>query len=895
MQASRAFLLPWVTAMPSLIRSRQRGVLGWLMVGSLVLTLLLGLSGHGQATTPGQLVQAGVLLYEAGNYGSALEQWRTALETLETEGSWGQQAIVHENMARAYQQVGQSDLALTAWGEAIRLHRQFGDTTQLNRALTEQAQVYLSLGQHRRAIALLCLPLSDTGTQPPRLTQLTDCEPSSALVLAQDAGDVLGEVAALGSLGEAYRLRGNAVEADLVLRRGLALAQSQQVNALRVPLLNSLGNLVARQAQLAFRRAEGAAQLGIPGFVQQFSEQAEAYEAEAQDLLEQALALAPRQSSGEFQTRLNLLPIYRRQGNSAAIAATRQRLGDLINGAVANRETTYGAIALARSVQPLGTPFGCGSPEHLAEAQRWLNQGLALANHLEDRRAASFALGELGHLAECQNRWATALDLTLQAQVAATDRLTSADSLYLWQWQAGRIHRQQGRTEAAIAAYNQAVETLESIRTEILVADQDVQLDFRDTVEPIYRELIALQLATVAPDLQAAKQADQPSSDSPKTAAVLESALVTADALRLAELQNYFGNDCILNPVAQARVDLLAQSSRTAVISSVILADRTALIANIPGQPPELIWVADNQTLRDTVIAFRLGLERYFNEVYDTTPGLALYDRLIRPLEPALQAAQIDTLVFVHDGFLRSVPMAALYDGQQFLIEKYAIATTPALTLTAPESDRLETFQALVLGSSQAVTVEGIVFTPLPAVPREVEAVVNTLPGSQVYLDEAFSQGQLRQALSTRSYPVLHFATHGQFSPDPANTFIVTGQGEKVTFGQLETFVRSGAQGNEKIDLVVLTACETATGDDRATLGLAGVAIRAGARSAIATLWRVDDPVTAQLTQDFYQYLKDPTLNKAQALQKAQIAALRQGGRITPGKWAPFLLVGNWL
>lgn len=881
--------------MPSLPQPRQRGVFGWLIVCSLALTLLLGQGLSVQATTPGQLVQTGVSLYEVGSYGSAIEQWQTALETLGPENNSGQRAIIHENMARAYQQLGQSDLALAAWGEAAHLHRQRGDLTQFNRALTEQAQVYLSLGQHRRAIALLCLPLAETGMSPPSLAQLTNCEPSSALVLAQEAGDMLGEVAALGSLGEAYRLRGNYGEANLVLRRGLALAQQGSASALQVPLLNSLGNLMERQAQLAFRRAEGAAQLGIPGFVQQFSQQAEAYEAEAQGLLEQALTLAQGQPSGELQTRLNLLPIYRRQNEPGAIAATRQRLGELISHSPPSREMTYGAIAVARSFQPLGAVFGCGSPDQAAEAQRWLEQALALAEHIGDRRAASFALGELGHLAECQSQWATALALTLQAQVAATDRLTSADSLYLWQWQAGRIHRQQGRTEAAIAAYNQAVETLESIRTEILVADQDVQLDFRDTVEPIYRELIDLQLTTVSPDLQAAKQADRPRADAPQTAAVLESALVTADALRLAELQNYFGNDCILNPVAQARVDLLAQSSRTAVISSVILADRTALIANVPGQPPELIWVSDTASLRQTVVAFRLGLERYFNEVYDTTPALTLYDRLIRPLEPALEAAQIDTLVFIHDGFLRSVPMAALYDGQQFLIEKYAIATTPALTLTAPAAQRLAAPQALVLGSSQAVTVEGIMFTPLPAVPREVEAVVATLPGSQFYLDEAFSQGQLQQALAARNYPILHFATHGQFSPDPANTFIVTGKGEKVTFGQLETFVRSGTEDNEKIDLVVLTACETATGDDRATLGLAGVAIRAGARSAIATLWRVDDPVTAQLTQDFYRYLQDPSLNKAQALQKAQVAALRQGGRITPGKWAPFLLVGNWL
>jgi CHAT domain-containing protein len=374
----------------------------------------------------------------------------------------------------------------------------------------------------------------------------------------------------------------------------------------------------------------------------------------------------------------------------------------------------------------------------------------------------------------------------------------------------------------------------------------------------------------------------------------LEAALVTADDLRLAELQNYFGNDCILNPVAQARVDLLAQGTRTAVISSVIFPDRTALIANIPNQPPQLVWIDDSEQLRDRVIRFRVGLEDPATEPYDTALAEQLYRQIITPLEPALQAANINTLVFIHDGFLRSVPMAALHDGQQFLIETYAIATTPALTLTAPAAQRPENMQALVLGSSQALLVEGRRFRALPSVPIEVESVVAQLPGSQAFLDDAFSENQLKEALQTGGVSILHLATHGLFSPDPDDNFIITGQGEKVTFGQLESFVRAGTAGNQQIDLVMLTACETATGDDRATLGLAGVAIRAGARSAIASLWQADDRATAQITQDFYRFLQAPNLNKAQALQQAQIQAIRSGSTL-PAKWAPLVLVGNWL
>ena len=887
--------------MPNLLRLGLGRVWSVFFLVSLTLTIWLhptlswpGIADMGstdQRTTPAQLVQEGVALYQDGDFQPAIDRWQSALQAYTQAADVAAQAVINENLARAYQQLGQPAAALDAWGAAASHYRRLGDATKLGRTLTEQAQVHLRLGQYRRAIALLCHPQLDQSDQP--------CVAGSAWALAQTHQDRLGEVAALGSLGESYRLWGNYTTAEELLQQGLTLAEAEGYVQFQVPILNSLGSLAQRQARVSSQRAESAQQLGLSGFASDFFAQAQQRQAEAQQVLERSLTLAQEHQDplGELQTRLNLLPIYRHQADSGALQENRQHLATLLAQLPASRSVAYGAIALGKSYQPMDVGFRCGGTDWLAQAQPWLERGAAIAVTIGDRRAESFALGELGHLYECRGAFPQAMGWTTRAQLAATDGLGAADSLYLWQWQAGRIYRQQQQWGQAMGAYEQAVATLESIRTEILVADQDLQFDFRDTVEPIYRELIDLQLSTVDPALPVAvapevKQGTPPPEDATR---LLEAALVTADSLRLAELQNYFGNDCILTPVAQARVDLLAQSTNTAVISSVVLPDRTALIANIPNQPPKLIWIDHSQDLQEQVIQFRLGLEAYFTEPYDTAIAQHLYQHLIAPLEPTLQAADINTLVFIHDGFLRSVPMAALYDGQRFLIEKYAIATTPALTLTAPEALSLENMQALVLGSSQAVVAAGRQFRPLPGVPREVDSVLAALPGSQALLDTDFSQDQLQQTLQANPYDILHFATHGQFSPDPQENFIITGQGETVTFGQLEAFIRASSPNDPQVDLVMLTACDTAAGDDRSTLGLAGVAIRAGARSAIASLWQADDLTTAQIVQDFYHYLQDPQLNKAQALQQAQIQAIQRGASVTPGKWAPLILVGNWL
>jgi CHAT domain-containing protein len=861
-----------------------------LFISSLILTLWLGLaplpgfsqSNGNSAAAPGQLVQGGLAAYQSGDYAVAIQQWQAALAAFPVGSALAEQATVQENLARTYQQIGQPTAALDYWEKAAATHRQLGNLTRMGRALTEQAQVYTSLGQHRRAIALLCLPQATIGS-------VLDCAANAALPLAQAAGDNLGQAAALGSLGEAYRLSGDYERALTVLQAGLALVQAQGLDQYQPSMLSGLGNTYLRLAQASDRRAASSESLGILDFAQTLAAQAKAEGDQALAYLQQGLALARQQQDfgAEVRSHLSLLPLYQRQQRSAEAETSRQRLGQLIGQLPPSRETAYAAITVAKSYQPSPATLDCVPSTHQAEAQRWLEQAQAIASRIGDDRAASFALGELGHLSQCRGDLQAALSLTQQALWAADQALVSTDSSYLWQWQLGRIYRQQGLRDQALLAYQKAVATLEVIRNDILVADQDLQFDFRDTVAPIYRELIALQLG--ADDSETAlKQA---------ASVNLEAALTTADSLKLAELQSYFGSDCVIAPVSQMRVDQVSSRSATTVISAILLPDRTALIARFPDGSQQLAWMDDSSLLQRTVVDFRLRLQRYRDPSFDRRSSEQLYRWLIGPFEPALQASGTTTLVFVPDGILRSVPMSALHDGSQYLIERYAVATTPSLTLTDLRPLQEQGLQALALGLSQSVTTpDGQSFIPLSNVPNEIETVLKRFPGSQALLNADFSRDRLGQTLAQRNFPLLHVATHGQFGGDPRDTFIVTGKGEKLTFGELERLLRGSDANADPIELISLTACETAVGDDRSTLGLAGVAIRAGARSAIASLWTIDDATTAQLIGDFYAGLLKPELNKAQALQAAQKAVIAAGGDgAHPAYWAPLIVVGNWL
>lgn len=829
-----------------------------------------------QAQDAGALVNEGLNDYESGDFLAAIAKWEAALTQIQSS-HLEHRSIVLENLARAHRQVGAFSEAIQDWQDVSQIHQQRGEIQSLGRALTEKAQAYGQLGQHRRAIDLLCGQDSE------------NCDSGSALEIARSSKDDMGELAALGSLGEAYRMTGDYPQAQQLLEQSLELAEtSVDRPQYKITVLSSLGNTYGALAEVNARRAAAALDQGDLEPAEQLRSEAATQREQAIQLLQRsgAMALDENAVAEQLQVQLNLVSLYQQAEQVESATQAWQSARQLLRRLPDSQDKAFSAITLAQYLDQGATnALTCPAPQLFSQKQQLLEQARAISTNLTSFRAESFALGQLGHLYEQCGDYEQALNLTQSARLAADQALNSQDSLYLWSWQQGRILKAQNKKQAAAEAYSQALRTLEAIRSDIVNANAELRFDFRDQVEPIYREFATLkldELPTSVP-IPANRQSE------------LNSILVTLDSLKLAELQNYFASDCVIAPSA-TRVDVVGTKAATAVISTAIFPDRTAVIASFPDGRRQVEWIEQDQdSIRQTVNDLRRGLESFFRE-FDPQLSQQLYGWLVEPFEAELASSAVETLVFVNDGILRTVPMAALHDGKQFLVERFSIATTPSLQLTDPQALQPERLRALALGLSDEVVVDEVRFNALPFVEEELSSVSKQLAGTQSLLNEDFTRDSVRQELAQERYSIIHIATHGQFGAEPASNFIVTGTGEKVTISELDSLLRQLSPTGEPIELLALTACETAIGDERATLGLAGVAIRAGARSAIASLWSINDAVTSQLVDQFYQGLLDPELNKAQALQAAQIAQIEKGGDFShPARWAPIIVIGNWL
>jgi len=262
----------------------------------------------------------------------------------------------------------------------------------------------------------------------------------------------------------------------------------------------------------------------------------------------------------------------------------------------------------------------------------------------------------------------------------------------------------------------------------------------------------------------------------------------------------------------------------------------------------------------------------------------------IRPLRGWLLENGVDTLVMVPDGALRTIPLAALHDGRRFLIEEFAVAVAPGLSLVEPKP--LRRGQVRMLRSGLSAAVQG--YPPLEFVPAELAELEGLYTGATLF-NEGFTLGAFQRKLGEEQFSIVHIASHGQFDRDVRNTFVLT-YDRKLTLNGLEALIRPSQYRGLPVELLVLSACQTAAGDERAALGLAGVAVKAGARSALATLWFVNDRSTAVLVSEVYQQLRsEPTRSKAQALRAAQLKLLGDRRYRHPCYWSPYLIIGNWL
>ena len=500
------------------------------------------------------------------------------------------------------------------------------------------------------------------------------------------------------------------------------------------------------------------------------------------------------------------------------------------------------------------------------------------AQSLGDPAAAANALGYVAAVTQQTGTLAQSQQLTEQA-LQQLSVYNHPELVYPWQWQLGRLYQRQDNRKAAIAAYTLAYETLQSLRRDLVATDPDIQFTFRDRVEPVYRELVDLLLQPESIQENASGQEH------------LKQARDVIESLQLAELNNFFREACI-----EARVQPIDRlDPKAAVVYGIVLPERLAVILSLPGKPLRYYatsLTADAQGYGEvdrTVDDLYATLNPFVLSPNPLQPKQKLYDWLLRPAAEELKNSGIETLVFVLDGVLRGVPVAALHDGRHYLAQDYGLALTPGLQLLSSRPRSTEKSRTLIGGLVESRPG----FSSLPGVEQEVKEISDAVP-SQVLLNGEFTRDRLQAAIAANQFSGIHLATHAQFSSKAENTFLLT-YNERVNVKNLDQLLRESdrPRGNP-IELLILSACQTAAGDKRATLGLAGLAVRSGARSTLATLWSVQDQSTAELMTHFYKALQ-PGVSKAQALRQAQLKLLNSPQYQNPYFWAPFVLVGNWL
>ncbi len=660
-----------------------------------------------------------------------------------------------------------------------------------------------------------------------------------------------GLVAAVTStLGNTSALAGRAKEAEQLLRSSIDIASRVGSTKVAASARNNLANLLAAQ--------------------ERFGEAAELYR---QAILTAAEAgdqpLVMRASTNFGRT---LVDGGRYDEASVALADLMQRIDALPE----THDKAYALISMGRLYARLAAISDPRRTEWGRRAHQAFSEALAIGDAISDERARSYALGYMAELYEQAQRHEDALQLSQRAVVAA-QRASAPEALYRWYWQAGRVLKRQGQTEQAILAYQHAVQTLQGIRQDLSAGYGGARASFRQTLGPVFFELADLLL-----------QRSATASEPDKVKQYLVDARDTVELLKGAELEDYFQDDCVARLRAKtAGIDQLG--ARTAALYPIILQDRLELLLSLPDGMKRFTAPVDAATLTDQVRAFRRGLEKRTTHGY-LIQGRKLYDWLIRPLEAELAKHSVDTLVIIPDGALRTIPLTALHDGERFLIAKYAVATTPGLRLTDPRPIPRENIRLLANGLTEAV--QG--FPALPYVAQELESIGKLYSGSTVLENKDFVAPRMEQELSQKPYSIVHIASHAQFDSDLTKTFLLT-YDNKLSMNALEKFIGLTTFRENAVELLTLSACQTAAGDDRAALGLAGVAVKAGARSALATLWPVNDPASAQLVSEFYGQLRNPAMSKAKALQQAQLSLLKDVRYRHPAYWSAFLLIGNWL
>lgn len=814
--------------------------------------------------------------------------------------------INQQNQARTLTKLGQEQLhqgqieaALQTWQAARKLYRQLDNQEGVDGSLINQSQALQALGHYPQACLTLIgtLELQDWVCQSPLQGEQAVKESEKALVrVNQEHPATSIRVLGLHSLGNVLRLMGKLEDSETVLQQALKMAEHQSKTDISAIVL-SLGNTERafyNQAQERYQLFEDPISKTLAlrimeakvNSVLRHYQQAESFttsRVEAQlNCLNFILDLA------EWSTLSSEDEIT---GLQALQRETQAQIKPLVDQLMAADFTqlpafasVYSKLNFANSLMQLGhnsklsQQLFPGNDLILSAALQIAQDALQVSRNLENEKAESYALGTIGRFYAQIGQPTQAIQHLLSASAHA-ESVQAWDIAYQWQQELGQLYQHTRNQKQAIQAYQAAINSLEQVRGTLLTVNPEFQFSFKRKVEPTYRALIRLLLATPNPDLEQIVQ--------------------TNERLQLAELENYL--QC-------GKLDFVpintiqTENPSLAVIHVLNLGSQYEVIVRSADRSLHR-YTASAEQVSEAVRELTVNLRdprRSFNIKQDFhTYAQELYQLLIGPAQELGYLPNQGTLIFVLDSSLQSIPMSALYNGQRYLVQDYSISNAINSQLRPPKSLKPEQLKVLIAGLSEVSpsfrSPEAPAnLTPLPEIKAEVTQIQKNAVASEALLNQVFTTGRFQDEVESTRYPILHISTHGQFSSDPNRTFVLAWD-QPISLQQIKPLLQSRNLNDQStIELLVLSACETARGDARSTLGIAGVAAQAGARSTIASLWLADAKATTELMGQLYQGLRAGK-SKAEALRQAQIALLQNPEWRSPNYWAGFVLVGGWL
>ncbi|MGP1385356.1 MAG: CHAT domain-containing protein [Thainema sp.] len=850
-------------------------------------------------TEADRLFQEGLRLYQVGSFQQSLQVWQQALAIYREIGDRQGEGVVLGNLGIAYASLGNYEQAISLYEQRLSVIREIGDRQDEAITFFRISEVYLSLGEYQKAFEILqatlaisreidnlvgeASTLSNIGAVYFALGEFEEAIVfyDSALEILQELEDQNGIAIVLNNLGEANRRLGISSKSLSFYNQALSIFNETGDAQAEAKVLNNIGNIYSDLGnhQLAVRYYEDSLRI----------------KREINDLLGEAATLnnlgeeyaAAEQPQEAMRFFMESLSIKNEIGNRGSIGITLANIGNLLS------QQNHPELAIAFLKESV----------NVQETIRNTNQGLP--SHLQESFVETVAddYRQLADLLFQQNR-------VLEAQrVLDLLKVQELDD-YL------RGVQRNAQTESGITLRPEELEALERFN---VAQSQLIELG---------RELLELEtidLADRTPEqaerIRELRQLQNDARTDFQT--FLESDEIKALITQLRQTDG--ATNLELSELNTLQDNLRKLEQNAVVLYPLILEDRLELIIVTANSPP----------LRRTVSVSREDLNRGIAEMRSAlqspssdavTPAQQLYDWLIRPIEGDLAQANADTIIYAPDSQLRYIPLAALHDGNQWLTERFRVNNITAASIDDLDNQPTPELEILAAAFSEGqytvpIRDRTLSFGGLEYAGREVENLSQIIPQTEKRLNEAFDSGIV---VDMNDFSVVHLATHATFNPGPPeDSFILFGDGSKATLTDIKSW------NFPNVELVVLSACETAVGDvplgnGEEILGFGYLMQLAGADAAIASLWAVSDGGTQVLMNAFYGALQDGN-SKAEALRQAQVALIernfsgleirdrRDDGTVVavnvetglppavsnnlshPYYWAPFILIGNGL